>query len=574
MDMKKLLQIMLAIAMAVSCMCFVVACATNENKACEHEWAVVSETAATCIEDGEKTLKCTKCSQEKTEAGEAALGHDFKEENYTEKSAATCTTAQVLSCKCTRCDATKEKIGIDALGHDIVWTTTTEPTCTETGVKNGACSRCDYSEGDVIVAALGHNYGEWEETTAATCTEDGEKMRVCSRCNDKQTQVVPATGHTDSGTKEETIEVTCTTDGYTLRNCSVCGKDYQDNIVVKLGHDLSKTETVAVSCLTEGYETWSCSRGDYTEKREEKEKLYHAFDASNKCTNGCGLTIEDGFTWVSTHKFVVSYNKESMTYTLIGGDPGTNVKTDTIMLPALLFKTLKENGAESIKISLGELTGTTPVVGYKDSNDTDFAYANHGQLPYTRTITITDTLVANGYEFTVVYGDLTQRNSAWGATVKTTGFTLSLEPIKPFNINDKTLWVTSGYATTQYDATNDVWQLTDDTTQAAKEIRQHTVTISADVFKAMKAAGYTTFTITYKRQDSTSTPQFGYHDGSTWQYSKNNAASWAVENITITDDMVESGFSFTALCCDLTVRNAAWGGTTNVYGFNLSITFA
>ena len=54
------------------------------------------------------------------------------------------------------------------------------------------------------------------------------------------------------------------------------------------------------------------------------------------------------------------------------------------------------------------------------------------------------------FNFILLYADLTQRDPAWKATVKTTGLDFDIEFIKPFDINDKSMWVRSEFASTAY----------------------------------------------------------------------------------------------------------------------------
>lgn len=72
---------------------------------------------------------------------------------------------------------------------------TTAATCEEAGVMTYTCAKCGATKTEAI-AALGHNWGEWEVTTEATCEEAGLKTRVCK--NDEshvETEEIPATGH-------------------------------------------------------------------------------------------------------------------------------------------------------------------------------------------------------------------------------------------------------------------------------------------------------------------------------------------------------------------------------------------
>ena len=77
------------------------------------------------------------------------------------------------------------------------WDVDTEPTCTEDGLKVRECSKCGETEEDVI-PATGHAWGEWDVETEPTCTEDGLKVRECSNCGETEEDEIPATGHNHS----------------------------------------------------------------------------------------------------------------------------------------------------------------------------------------------------------------------------------------------------------------------------------------------------------------------------------------------------------------------------------------
>lgn len=72
---------------------------------------------------------------------------------------------------------------------------TTPATCEAEGVKTYTCGKCGETKTEAI-PALGHDWGEWEVTTEATCDEAGVETRVCK--NDEthvETREIPAKGH-------------------------------------------------------------------------------------------------------------------------------------------------------------------------------------------------------------------------------------------------------------------------------------------------------------------------------------------------------------------------------------------
>lgn len=129
---------------------------TSETpSACEHEFVLQSEKAPDCTHAGKKTFKCSKCGEEKTEEGEAALGHLFGE-----------------------------------------WEVVNAETCTVDGEEVRYCTRdnCDEMETKAIPAA--HKYAKnAEESVAPTCEVIGKNVYECSVCHDKYDEVIPALGH-------------------------------------------------------------------------------------------------------------------------------------------------------------------------------------------------------------------------------------------------------------------------------------------------------------------------------------------------------------------------------------------
>lgn len=576
--MKKLWQMLLVFATAVSCVC-AVACSNNENKTCKHDYEE-TVVAATCTTGGYTEHKCSKCGDTYKDNEVAALNHDMTD--WAEKTPATCIAAQVLEkhCKRTGCDYEETKDGDAALNHDMEWTITLNPTCTEDGKKDGACKRtgCTYTETDVKIDKLGHHYVESKtdpKAKAATCTEDGLKVEICDNpgCDDDETRkesVIPALGHTDDGTKAVVTDPTCTEQGYTTYHCETCDQDYRDDYVNELGHEMALEQTVKVSCLTDGYELWICQRDncEYSEKREINDKLDHVFDTDGNCKSGCGKTINDKLTWINT-KYDVTYNESADRLTLIGGDPGKEQIQQFVTIPAFLFKTMKEAGKTQFAVNLYKWSETTPIFGLNLTEESaDWKYTNNIDTS-SDVMTITDEMVEKGFKFILLYADLTQRDPAWKAKVKTTGLDFDIEFIKPFDINDKSMWVRSEFASTAYSTEKGKWTITD----AAPGVNdvQKKVTISADVFKAMSET-YGSFKLRFTTKDAGTAPVFGFkevtEDWTKYKYG-NNAYTSAEKAITA--DMLTNGYSFTLLYADANKR--AGVEAADVTGFDMDIEF-
>lgn len=577
--MKKLWQMLLVFAMAVSCVCAVACSNKNKNKTCKHDYEE-TVVAATCTTGGYTEHKCSKCGDTYKDNEVAALNHDMTD--WAEKTPATCTAAQVLEkhCKRTGCDYEETKDGDAALNHDMEWAITLNPTCTADGKKDGACKRtgCTYTETDVKIDKLGHHYVESKtdpKAKAATCTEDGLKVEICDNpgCDDDETRkesVIPALGHTDDGTKAVVTAPTCTEQGYTTYHCETCDQDYRDDYVNELGHEMALEQTVKVSCLTDGYELWICQRDncEYSEKREIADKLDHVFDTDGNCKSGCGKTINDKLTWINT-KYDVTYNESADRLTLIGGDPGKEQIQQFITIPAFLFKTMKEAGKTQFALNLYKWSETTPIFGLNLTEESaDWKYTNNVDTS-SDVMTITDEMVEKGFKFILLYADLTQRDPAWKATVKTTGLDFDIEFIKPFDINDKSMWVRSEFASTAYSTEKGKWTITD----AAPGVNdvQKKVTISADVFKAMSET-YGSFKFKFTTKDAGTAPIFGFKEVTEdWTKYKYGNYAYITAEKSITADMLTNGYSFTLLYADANKRDGV--EAADVTGFDMDIEF-
>lgn len=577
--MKKLWQMLLVFAMAVSCVCAVACSNKNENKTCKHDYEE-TVVAATCTTGGYTEHKCSKCGDTYKDNEVAALNHDMTD--WAEKTPATCTAAQVLEkhCKRTGCDYEETKDGDAALNHDMEWTITLNPTCTADGKKDGACKRtgCTYTETDVKIDKLGHHYVESKtdpKAKAATCTEDGLKVEICDNpgCDDDETRkesVIPALGHTDDGTKAVVTAPTCTEQGYTTYHCETCDQDYRDDYVNELGHEMALEQTVKVSCLTDGYKLWICQRDncEYSEKREIADKLDHVFDTDGNCKSGCGKTINDKLTWINT-KYDVTYNESADRLTLIGGDPGKEQIQQFITIPAFLFKTMKEAGKTQFALNLYKWSETTPIFGLNLTEESaDWKYTNNKDTS-SDVMTITDEMVEKGFKFILLYADLTQRDPAWKATVKTTGLDFDIEFIKPFDINDKSMWVRSEFASTAYSTEKGKWTITD-AAPGTGDV-QKKVTISADVFKAMSET-YGSFKFKFTTKDAGTAPIFGFKEVTEdWTKYKYGNYAYITAEKSITADMLTNGYSFTLLYADANKR--AGVEAADVTGFDMTIEF-
>ena len=253
----------------------------NENVEVEyelgHKYELISETHATCTEDGVLTYKCYHCN-DTYEAYEEAFGHNIDEESpYIEP---TCTEVGYKSGTCTVCghDSTVE---IEALGHSIEYQVITEATCIQDGLEKGVCSVCGYederplmkqghihsdfiSDGELcgdkeigniyclickdIIYQFGHKYNK--KTILPTCTEEGYYEYSCINCEHSYKIIISALGHIDGDVKVLN-QPTCTEKGQESVYCLVCSEILRTNEIYAHGHMYSsniENEKIVYSC--------------------------------------------------------------------------------------------------------------------------------------------------------------------------------------------------------------------------------------------------------------------------------------------------------------------------------------
>lgn len=185
------------------------------------EWS--DNVDATCTGKGQRTRACTVCSY--TEYADTDINPDAHlwEDDYTIDKEPTCVEEGSKSVHCSRCDATKDSTVIPLADHIYgEWKTIKEATCTEDGSKKHTCINCGFEEETVVTADH-----VWDTKTTTdkepTCTEEGSKSIHCTKCDEKkEVQPIPANGHDWS--EWETVKAsTSSENGLEKRYCFVCG---------------------------------------------------------------------------------------------------------------------------------------------------------------------------------------------------------------------------------------------------------------------------------------------------------------------------------------------------------------
>ncbi len=262
------------------------------KSACKHNYVVVADTEPTCLNDGSRTFKCSKCGDSYEEAVPAP-GHKAGE--WTVDAAATCTAAGKRVKYCTVCRAVVETETLPAKGHSFgEWKQGAASSCTSDGYEYRVCASCGFVE-NKNVSGTGHSWAsEYTVDKAATCTENGSKSIHCTKCSaTANSTVIPAKGHS-FGNWRTLNEATCTADGSEIRNCSACSATEKRTVAAK-GHIWQDDFTVdkEATCSETGSKSVHCRNCSATKYSTEIAKKPHNVVIDNSVAATCttaGLT--------------------------------------------------------------------------------------------------------------------------------------------------------------------------------------------------------------------------------------------------------------------------------------------
>lgn len=225
--MKKVIAILIAL-LVIAC-----AFAVAEEAACDHNFTVKTESAATCTKPATSVEYCTKCGYvNATFESAPAKGHNFT----VKTKPATCTEPEISTEYCTVCGIENGSFETGAAnGHNFT-IKYEDATCTKPKYIVEYCSVCG-TVNDRIEdgAALGHNKDTLVSGYPATCTENGLTDGYnCSRCGEVQVAQteIPALGHDHE--KDYVVKPTTNRRGYTVYTCIRCDHSYRDNYTAKL----------------------------------------------------------------------------------------------------------------------------------------------------------------------------------------------------------------------------------------------------------------------------------------------------------------------------------------------------
>ncbi len=233
---------------------------TRELEAKGHSWEVdyTIDKAATCTEDGNKSIHCSACDATKDSSAIKAEGHKYKAWIVTDE--ATCTLAGKAQRICEVCEHIDIK-DIKATGHAFSkkWTIDKEESCTETGSKSHHCINDGCSETSDIteIPATGHDFGAWSTIKSPNCVDKGSEARTCKICEYKETKDVDAKGHEWESVYTTDKESTCIEDGSESIHCKNCDVIKDSRGISAKGHDY-ETITIKASLKSDGLSYYLC----------------------------------------------------------------------------------------------------------------------------------------------------------------------------------------------------------------------------------------------------------------------------------------------------------------------------
>lgn len=154
-----------------------------------HSWnsEYTVDKAATCTQDGSKSIHCKTCDEVINVTVIPAYDHTFEEVIVRES---TCSSVGEKLSRCSSCGAETNKTEIPLNEHNFVLTTVTEATCLAEGLKEEVCSECLLHINPVAIPMLEHEFGQWEITKEATAQSDGIESRSCINCKTAEQRTV------------------------------------------------------------------------------------------------------------------------------------------------------------------------------------------------------------------------------------------------------------------------------------------------------------------------------------------------------------------------------------------------
>lgn len=247
------------------------------GKALGHDFSVeVSYKAPTNTKNGEKVLKCSRCTETITVVI-PAQGHEFE---LVSTKDATCSETGLKTYRCKThtgdndCGLSYTNV-IPMKAHTYATRVKTPANCVNAGVGEYYCTVCNEVFGEYDIAALGHNFTEEKENVASTCNTVGYTVYKCSRCDETETTYSSTLGAHSWGELKVVQTADETHPGIKVKQCSVC-KLYEYEYTAPTGnHKWNEgVVTTPATCTTEGVKTYTCVADGTCACKADKKATY------------------------------------------------------------------------------------------------------------------------------------------------------------------------------------------------------------------------------------------------------------------------------------------------------------
>ncbi len=227
---------------------------TTKTPAHGHNYVADGDSDATCTTPGTHSTKCTHCGDVQTFETDAALGHVYNMQTYTNEEV-------VVACR--TCGerftvAIKNEADLCECGTTPVLLGEKAASCTGIGFKASACATCGHLFAVKVADAHGHDAeADWVENVEKRIEADGLKTGTkfynCAKCNtEMKTEVIDAeydiffTDSISNATKAlSTVYVNKSMIAYTI-SLNAINKNV-DSLRVKIAYDSSKLELVYIA---------------------------------------------------------------------------------------------------------------------------------------------------------------------------------------------------------------------------------------------------------------------------------------------------------------------------------------
>ncbi len=165
---------------------------TEELEIVDHAWVITEDTQASCTNQGIKVTQCSVCDKTKTSTTDI-LPHSLSVERTEE---ATCDNPKRIYKKCDNCSYTVEETSGNPLSHVLTIERTEEATCDSPKYIYKKCDNCSYTEEETVGEPLKHVLST-ERTEKATCISPMKIHKKCDNCSYTEIETVgEPTAHT------------------------------------------------------------------------------------------------------------------------------------------------------------------------------------------------------------------------------------------------------------------------------------------------------------------------------------------------------------------------------------------